>query len=97
MFDIRVNDVWRNTDDGTRAVVKSRERKYIIVGDDFSRDSYLKKISINSFRTFILLRRSSDILLYSDKLLMYCLYSSSLIFLTLRVFGSAGKNLCSTF
>jgi len=66
MFDIRVNDVWRNTDDGTRAVVKSRERKYIIVGDDFRSDSCLKKIPINSFRTFILLRRSSDTLLYSD-------------------------------
>jgi len=66
MFDIRVDDVWRNTDDGTRAIVRSRERKYIIVGDDFSSDSYLKKIPINSFRTFTLLRRSSDIILYSD-------------------------------
>ena len=66
MFDIRVNDVWRNTDDGTRAIVKLRERKYIIVGDDFRSDSCLRKIPINSFRTFTLLRRSSDIILYSD-------------------------------
>ena len=66
MFDIRVDDVWRNTDDGTRAIVKSREKNYILVCDDFRSDSCLKKIPINSFRTFILLRRSSDILLYSD-------------------------------